>query len=367
MIGFTSRYCRGITRIDLSHTSITTIGAYAFHQCTALTEATFPASLRTIENFAFVGCAGIKRADLSHTMVTALGVFAFLGCTSLTEVIFPDTLVQLGTNCFHDCAAITAADLSATKLATLPEYTFYGCTSLAAMKLPATLTGIGGRSFVSCRALAGVEFPTGLTIIGAYAFCGCTALTDLHIPASVVTVEDRAFEECTTLHTVTMESNEVQFVTSDTGIYHHFSRCTSLAAISVSDPGHAVANWPHNEMFGLGTKQLPELLAAATPDMQLQYYWKRGAEGHAMCLPSARKVVLTVLLVAARLMQPWCTSAHNGDGQAQLQRVGRSGRAQQQRVAPNARQTALPDLPDELWFCILSLIRRHELGVRSNA
>ena len=43
-------------------------------------------------------------------------------------------------------------------------------------------------------------------------------------------------------------------------------------------------------------------------------------DGNLLCLPHARRVVLAVLLVAARLMHRWFPSPHSGDGQPQRQR-----------------------------------------------
>lgn len=100
-------------------------------------------------------------------------------------------------------------------------------------------------------------------------------------------------------------------------------------------------------------KRRRRLVSARVPT-QKQVYCKRGQEGHALCLNDARKAVRTVLLVAARLM---LTSAvHNSDRQPQQQR------RRSRRVAFKTQQKVLPDLLDELRFCILSLIPRHELG-----
>ena len=93
-------------------------------------------------------------------------------------------------------------------------------------------------------------------------------------------------------------------------------------------------------MFQACPKQLTGLLAAATPAVQ---------HGHALCLPRARTAIRAVLLVAARLMHRWLANAHSVD-------------AQPRRVALQTPHAVLPYLPDELWFCILGLIRWHELG-----
>ena len=71
--------------------------------------------------------------------------------------------------------------------------------------------------------------------------------------------------------------------------------------------------------------------------------------GHALCLNDARKAVRTVLLVAARLV-------HDSDRQPQQQPQQQQQRSR--RVAFKTQQKVLPD-PDELWFCIFSLIPRH--------
>ena len=101
-----------------------------------------------------------------------------------------------------------------------------------------------------------------------------------------------------------------------------------------------MATWPHTTMFGDCTKQLPALLAASPAAVQLRYYWNPGQDGNALCLPGARRAARTVLLVAVRLMH----RCH----------------AREQGQASNG--PLLPDMPDELWFCILGFIRRHELG-----
>ena len=271
-----------------------------------------------------------------------MGETVFYGCTSLTEIIFPETATNIGLGCFYGCTAITAADLSTTKVTALASNTFRGC-----------------------RALTRVDFPNGLTTIGSHSLYGCSALTDLRIPASVVKVRWQAFQGCTALHTLVVESTAVRFESVHLECWRwplplhdrthdHFSGCTSLAAISVPDLDHAMTTWPHDKMFTDCPTQLPELLAAATPSMQLRYYWRPGAHGHALlCLPSEREAVRTVVLVAARLMHRHRDSAHSAAEQRQRQNPC---------TARQTQPTALPDLPDELWFCILSLIKRHELG-----
>ena len=248
-----------------------------------------------------------------------------------------DSLRTIGTSAFEGCTGLVDLHLPSS-VQTIERNAFRGCTGLVGLHLGDSLQTIGDCAFRDC---------TGLVDL---AFYRCSAVSGLHRPASVATVKGSAFKGCTALETVVMESIKVQF----TLYAFTFSGCTSLAAISVPDPDHAMSTWPHDTMFQKCTKQLHELLEGATPDMQLRYYWKPGAGGHALCLTSARKAVVTVLLIAARLMHRWRAGTHNtaehGQSPLTVPRVGLQTRP------------LFPDLPDELWFYILRLIRRHELG-----
>ena len=56
-----------LTSVDLSSTSLTSIGDEAFYDCGALTSVKFPASLTSIGNSAFYGCNALTSVDLSST------------------------------------------------------------------------------------------------------------------------------------------------------------------------------------------------------------------------------------------------------------------------------------------------------------
>ena len=268
------------------------------------------------------------------------------------------TTLDSGANCH---TAATKKDLHAyqplkrgdfTKLSAIEKHTFMKCVNLAAITFPATLTTIGTAAFSSCTKLTGVDLPSRLEKIGDAAFSGCTSLAELRIPASVLTVGGHAFNRCTALHTVVVESSTLRFETSEIhGAASQFQNCAALAAISVPDTA-ATAAWPNSMFTGNSpcTLALAALLAAATPRMQLQFYWKPGRDAHTLCSSRAREAVCTVLLVATRWTHRWKALGLPAGAR-------RSSRVQAARV-----RLALPDLPDELWFYILGLIRRHELG-----
>ena len=316
-----------------------------------MTSIIFPDSLRVIGRFAFRGCTVILRVDLSRTRVTAIHEQAFRSCTALAEVLLPSTLVKLGEYAFYGCTMLASVDLSCTKLSTVGSNTFARCTNLATITFPATLTTIGASAFSGCTKITGFALPSRLETIGFSAFADCTSLAELRIPGSVLAVGAYAFYGCTALHTVVVESVTLRFEAYQLYTTDQFRDCAALAAISVPDTA-ATAAWPNNMFTGINPCTLPlaALLAAAKPRMQLQFYWKPGRDAHTLCSSRAREAVCTVLLVATRWTHRWKALGLPAGAR-------RSSRVQAARV-----RLALPDLPDELWFCILGLIRRHELG-----
>jgi hypothetical protein len=71
--------------VDLSNTSITSIGSESFYGCSSLTSINIP-----------VG-------------VTSLGEYCFFGCFSLTSITLPESVTSLGEGCFMFCSSLTLA------------------------------------------------------------------------------------------------------------------------------------------------------------------------------------------------------------------------------------------------------------------
>ena len=125
----------------------TTIGSYAFINCSSLTSVTFPNTLTTIREYAFADCSRLTSVTFPNTLTT-IGRRAFYRCSSLTSVTFPNTLTTIG------------------------HYAFSWCSSLKDMTLPDSLSNIGRGAFSSCSSLIDVTFPNTLTTIREGAFSG---------------------------------------------------------------------------------------------------------------------------------------------------------------------------------------------------
>ena len=81
--------------------SLRSIGYRAFYGCKNLTGLTFPASLETIEGWAFAH-TGLGSVTLPEGM-TKLGYGAFYSCLNLTEVTLPEGVTELGEDTFRLC------------------------------------------------------------------------------------------------------------------------------------------------------------------------------------------------------------------------------------------------------------------------
>lgn len=215
---------------------VTTIGNYAFRDCTSLANITIPASVIFIRNSAFSRCTCLACIDVdganpsfssldgvlfnkdqsilirypagktsdSYTIpisVSDIGICAFLGCTSLSSIVIPDSVRSVG------------------------EASFQDCTSLASVAIPDGVTSTGFAAFSCCTSLTNVAIPSSVTFISSYSFQYCSNLTSVAIPAGVTNIGECAFRGCTSLTSITIP-DRVSFMGGDV-----FFGCTSLASL----------------------------------------------------------------------------------------------------------------------------------------
>ena len=150
---------------EIGGVAVTTIGERAFNgKKVVAVDFSKAANLEKIDNQAFMH-SPVTSVDLSNTKVTTIGKFAFGECTSLKDVILPSTLTELGSSVFTDCKFVESI-----RLADSPEGVVFA--------LPKGLTSIGYRCFKNCFAdgvEAKVVIPASVTNINGEAF------KDIHI------------------------------------------------------------------------------------------------------------------------------------------------------------------------------------------
>ena len=146
---------------------VTSIGSYAFLDCTSLTSVTIPDS------------------------VTSIGDDAFCYCDRLTSVTIPDSVTSIGDHAFSSCTSLTSIDVdqNSTKYCSVDgvlfnkdKTTLIQCPAgktLTAYSIPDSVTSIGDYAFYYCTSLTSVTIPDSVTSIGDYAFLSCDQLTDV--------------------------------------------------------------------------------------------------------------------------------------------------------------------------------------------
>ena len=201
----------GVKRIIVGD-SVTTIGEYAFSNCSSLTSVTIPNSVTTIKEYAFSNCSSLTSVTIPNS-VTTIGDNAFNGCTSLTSVTIGNSVTTIGKEVFRDCSSLTS------------------------VTIPNSVTTIGGWAFSGCSSLTSVTIPNSVTTIGEFAFCNCSSLTSVTIPNSVTTIDDGTFSDCSSLTSVNIPN-------SVTAIgYGTFSGCTNLQKVNIGNSVKAVGGY----------------------------------------------------------------------------------------------------------------------------
>ena len=227
---------------------VTSIGDYAFYNCSELISVILPDSVTSIGDFAFAGCSNLTVIEISDS-VTSIGDYAFRGCYNLTSITLGKGLTSIGMEAFIDCVklkeVINHSELSinkgsssssygwvayyaievhtgTSKLVNQDGYVFYtskGTNYLinyigsdTELMLPESYNGndyvLGAYLFAARSDLVSITIPKSVTEIGANAFYGCTGLTSITIPESITKIGDDAFYGCTNITSVHIVSIE---------------------------------------------------------------------------------------------------------------------------------------------------------------
>ncbi len=182
--------------------SVITIEEWAFRG-SGITSITIPASVTSIGNEAFYYCQSLKTvtfADNSELATIGNGAFLVSGITSIT---IPASVTSIGDYAFEFCQSLNSVTFAdASELATIGDGAFLesGITSIT---IPASVTSIGDYAFEICRSLKTVTFAddSKFATIGEQAFCE-SGITSITIPASVTSIGENAFYKCDNLSDV---------------------------------------------------------------------------------------------------------------------------------------------------------------------
>ena len=114
--------CSGLTNITLP-SSLNIIGDGAFNRCSGLAgDLVIPKKVTSIGQGAFTSCNKLLKVDLSNcTSLISIGASAFSDCSGLTSISLPSSLTSIGDSAFYNCRALTSV--------TINQYVFRNVTS----------------------------------------------------------------------------------------------------------------------------------------------------------------------------------------------------------------------------------------------
>ena len=145
--------------------------------------------------------------------VTSIGAYAFLNCTSLTNVTILNGIIDIDNNAFNGCTnltSITVGDFISQNKFTTTYNINRIFPNLNKCIISKGVTSISNLAFYMASTTAvtnlNITIPNSVTSIGASAFRKNTRLLTLTIPNSVTSIGNYVVEGCTSLTSITVEA-----------------------------------------------------------------------------------------------------------------------------------------------------------------
>ena len=165
---------------------VTTIGDYAFCNCTKLSNITIPESVTTRGEWAFAGCAKLSTATLPDA-VTSVGNSAFKQCSNLCRVTFGANLQTIGNTAFSSTPilSLTIPD----QVTSIGEHAFSYCPYLTDIVLGRSLQEIGQSAFAWSQSIRQIKCCSFYPPV-----CGVNCFDGVSVDRCFLTVPSNAYD-----------------------------------------------------------------------------------------------------------------------------------------------------------------------------
>ena len=218
---------------------VTSIGNYAFKNCSNLVDVVIPDTVSNIGDGSFSYCSNLSSVVIPKG-IPCIGHNTFEGCDSLTDINIPNSVHSIGDNAFADCRSLVDIVIP-DKVDTIGQGAFYGCSSIQSIFIPNQVKRIENSTFYECSSLTSVFIPDNVTYIGDSAFENCFSLSSVNNPVNVEYVGDRAFKD-----TPFFDEYEGDFVIMGRGFLYKYKGAGSVLTIpdTVIRIGSYVCEYP---------------------------------------------------------------------------------------------------------------------------
>ena len=188
---------------------VTSIGGWAFYDCSSLTSVTIPDGVTIIDGSVFSGCSSLTSVTIPDG-VTSIGNSAFSNCTALTSITIPDGVTSIGDSAFSFCGSLTSVTIP-DSITTIGEWAFMNCKSIKDVYYIGDISSwleisFKGRESNPCingvnvyfngELVTDIVIPNGVTSIGDYALEGFSSVASVTIPEGVTSIGEYAFSDC---------------------------------------------------------------------------------------------------------------------------------------------------------------------------
>lgn len=186
VLGFGAFENSQLSEINVApETQLVTFGCRAFYHAQNLTSFTVPASVVSIDYYAFAECDHLQTVVFEDgNKLSGIYEGAFFGCRALENIMLPDTVSEVADYAFYGCETLDTFPFSEnTGVLGIYDYAF-AYTQIAEIYLPADMYDVGEYAFLGAQIKDIIFNPSDpeRLAVGFGAFAECNEVENLQIP-----------------------------------------------------------------------------------------------------------------------------------------------------------------------------------------